>query len=41
VPAPCRECDSGQLSRRLVELLPNTRVTAGGIEYGTHDVNSS
>jgi hypothetical protein len=30
----------GQLSRRLVELLPNTRVTAGGIEYGTHDVNS-
>jgi len=28
------------LSRRLVELLPNTRVTAGGIEYGTHDVNS-
>lgn len=30
----------GQLSRRLLALLPNTRITAGGIEYGTHDVNS-
>ena len=30
----------GTLSRRLLALLPDVRVTAGGIEYGTHDVNS-
>ncbi len=30
----------GTLSRHLGTLLPNTRLTAGGIEYGTHDVRS-
>jgi hypothetical protein len=24
----------------MLELLPGTRITAGGIEYGTHDVRS-
>jgi hypothetical protein len=30
----------GTLSRFLVGALPGTRLTAGGIEYGTHDVRS-
>jgi hypothetical protein len=30
----------GTLSRHLLELLPEAHVTAGGIEYGTHDVRS-
>jgi hypothetical protein len=30
----------GTLSRHLLSLLPDTRLTAGGIEYGTHDVRS-
>ena len=28
------------LSRNLLKLLPEAHVTAGGIEYGTHDVRS-
>jgi hypothetical protein len=30
----------GTLARRLFALLPRTRLTVGGIEYGTHDVNA-
>ncbi|MBM3628345.1 MAG: DUF2817 domain-containing protein [Alphaproteobacteria bacterium] len=30
----------GTLAQRMLELLPGARITAGGIEYGTHDVRS-
>jgi len=30
----------GTMSRHFGTLLPNARLTAGGIEYGTHDVRS-
>jgi len=30
----------GTLAQRMLELLPGARITAGGVEYGTHDVRS-
>ncbi|MBL8702919.1 MAG: M14 family metallopeptidase [Alphaproteobacteria bacterium] len=30
----------GTLSRHLLKLLPQARLTAGGLEYGTHDVRN-
>jgi hypothetical protein len=30
----------GTLSRHLLKLLPKAHITAGGIEYGTHDVRN-
>lgn len=30
----------GTLSRHLLKLLPDVRLTAGGLEYGTHDVRN-
>jgi hypothetical protein len=30
----------GTLAQRMLELLPGARITAGGIEYGTHDVRA-
>jgi hypothetical protein len=30
----------GTLTSRMLTLLPGARLTAGGIEYGTHDVRS-